>query len=157
MGDNRDNSTDSRVPPDQGGVGYVPDRNIFGYVSTDAGGRGEPIEMIDFLVDGRNYIGKRITITGCKFSIVSAKTIACVAFKIAEDTKIPNAIGQVLIASQSLEKESLRRALRNCSDFNTRRECSGDVTGTVFDLFADLGVNSSTLAINCATIKWAIP
>ena len=24
MGDNRDNSTDSRVPPDQGGVGYVP-------------------------------------------------------------------------------------------------------------------------------------
>ena len=27
MGDNRDNSTDSRVPPDQGGVGYVPFEN----------------------------------------------------------------------------------------------------------------------------------
>ncbi len=30
MGDNRDNSTDSRVPQDQGGVGYVPFENIEG-------------------------------------------------------------------------------------------------------------------------------
>ncbi len=30
MGDNRDNSTDSRVPPDQGGVGYVPYENLIG-------------------------------------------------------------------------------------------------------------------------------
>ena len=30
MGDNRDNSTDSRVPPDQNGVGYVPFDNIEG-------------------------------------------------------------------------------------------------------------------------------
>jgi signal peptidase I len=30
MGDNRDNSTDSRVPPDQGGVGYVPAVNLIG-------------------------------------------------------------------------------------------------------------------------------
>ena len=30
MGDNRDNSLDSRVPPDQGGVGYVPFDNLIG-------------------------------------------------------------------------------------------------------------------------------
>ena len=30
MGDNRDNSTDSRVSPDQGGVGYVPFDNLVG-------------------------------------------------------------------------------------------------------------------------------
>ncbi len=30
MGDNRDNSTDSRVPPDEGGVGYVPFENLVG-------------------------------------------------------------------------------------------------------------------------------
>ena len=30
MGDNRDNSTDSRVPSDQGGVGYVPFENLEG-------------------------------------------------------------------------------------------------------------------------------
>ena len=28
MGDNRDNSTDSRVPPEQGGVGFVPSQNL---------------------------------------------------------------------------------------------------------------------------------
>jgi signal peptidase I len=30
MGDNRDNSTDSRVPPQQNGVGYVPFENLIG-------------------------------------------------------------------------------------------------------------------------------
>jgi signal peptidase I len=30
MGDNRDNSSDSRVPPDKGGVGYVPFDNLIG-------------------------------------------------------------------------------------------------------------------------------
>ena len=30
MGDNRDNSTDSRVPPANGGVGYVPFDNLVG-------------------------------------------------------------------------------------------------------------------------------
>jgi signal peptidase I len=30
MGDNRDNSTDSRVRPEQGGVGYVPFENLIG-------------------------------------------------------------------------------------------------------------------------------
>ena len=30
MGDNRDNSTDSRVPPEQGGVGFVPSQNLVG-------------------------------------------------------------------------------------------------------------------------------
>ena len=32
MGDNRDNSTDSRVSPDQDGVGYVPFKNFLGRV-----------------------------------------------------------------------------------------------------------------------------
>src|SRR5690242_18351361 len=30
MGDNRDNSSDSRIPPSEGGVGYVPFENIVG-------------------------------------------------------------------------------------------------------------------------------
>jgi signal peptidase I len=33
MGDNRDNSLDSRVSPDEGGVGYVPAANLIGRVS----------------------------------------------------------------------------------------------------------------------------
>jgi signal peptidase I len=40
MGDNRDNSLDSRVPPEQGGVGFVPAENLIGradilFFSTD--------------------------------------------------------------------------------------------------------------------------
>jgi signal peptidase I len=44
MGDNRDNSTDSRVPPDQGGVGYVPFENLVGRaeVTFFSVGKGEP-------------------------------------------------------------------------------------------------------------------
>jgi len=41
MGDNRDNSSDSRVPPDRGGVGYVPFDNLIGRA-----------EVIFFSVDG---------------------------------------------------------------------------------------------------------
>ncbi len=116
------------------------------------------IELIDFLVDGRSYIGKRATIIGCQFSFAAADGVACIAFKIEKDTNFPNALGQVLIAGPSLEKESLRRALRNCSDYNTRQECSGDVTGTVFDVFAELGVKDSPiLGIKNATIKWVVP
>jgi signal peptidase I len=44
MGDNRDNSTDSRVPPTSGGVGYVPFENLVGraeiiFFSVDEGAR----------------------------------------------------------------------------------------------------------------------
>jgi signal peptidase I len=44
MGDNRDNSTDSRVPPDQGGVGYVPFENLVGKAKLIffSVGKGEP-------------------------------------------------------------------------------------------------------------------
>ncbi len=41
MGDNRDNSSDSRVPPDKGGVGFVPFVNLVGRA-----------EVIFFSVDG---------------------------------------------------------------------------------------------------------
>jgi signal peptidase I len=41
MGDNRDNSADSRIPPARGGVGYVPFENIIGRA-----------EIIFFSIDG---------------------------------------------------------------------------------------------------------
>ncbi len=45
MGDNRDNSTDSRVPPEQGGVGFVPLENFVGraeviFFSVEEGAEG---------------------------------------------------------------------------------------------------------------------
>jgi signal peptidase I len=48
LGDNRDNSTDSRIPPERDGVGFVPLENIIGrakliYFSTDAGQKPAPL------------------------------------------------------------------------------------------------------------------
>jgi signal peptidase I len=45
MGDNRDNSTDSRVPREQGGVGFVPFENFVGraeiiFFSVEEGSEG---------------------------------------------------------------------------------------------------------------------
>jgi signal peptidase I len=49
MGDNRDNSTDSRVPQERGGVGYVPFENLIGKaqivffsIGSDADGKPTP-------------------------------------------------------------------------------------------------------------------
>jgi signal peptidase I len=44
MGDNRDNSTDSRISPDQGGVGFVPFENLVGRAELIffSVGKGEP-------------------------------------------------------------------------------------------------------------------
>lgn len=113
------------------------------------------ISLIDFLVDGRNYLGKRITITGCQFTFAAADSITCVAYKITDQF---NSQGEVMVDSQSLERGSLRRALHNCFDFNTRPECAGDITGMVVDIFTDLGVNNyPILGIKNATIKWSMP
>ncbi|SNB71471.1 signal peptidase I Serine peptidase. MEROPS family S26A [Rhodoblastus acidophilus] len=48
MGDNRDNSTDSRVPPDQGGVGYVPFENLEGRAEVTFFSVGEGAAAYEF-------------------------------------------------------------------------------------------------------------
>ena len=45
MGDNRDNSTDSRVPPFRNGVGFVPFENLVGRA-----------DMLFFSTDGKRAI-----------------------------------------------------------------------------------------------------
>ena len=55
MGDNRDNSTDSRVPPDQGGVGFVPFDNLVGRAELIffSVGKGEPAwAVLGMALDG---------------------------------------------------------------------------------------------------------
>ncbi len=50
MGDNRDNSTDSRISPEQGGVGFVPFENIIGraaliFFAASADAAGKPLAV----------------------------------------------------------------------------------------------------------------
>ena len=107
----------------------------------------------DFLVDGRSFLGKRVTITGCQFAWSGNDAITCIAVQGG------NLSGGVLINGPTLERESLRRALRQCpGDPNTKgtqSECTGYVTGLVYDVFAELGVpNHPALGIKNATISW---
>jgi hypothetical protein len=119
----------------------------------------------DFLVDGRSDIGKRVTVTGCQFMFASADSITCAAVKIGNNGS-PSFLGQILIEGSSLERENLRRALNNCTDFPPRigKECSGDVTGTVYDVFSEIyakwGLKYDgplTLGLKNSAIEWAVP
>ena len=48
MGDNRDNSLDSRVSADQGGVGFVPEENLVARVDRLLGSRNPDVGWLDF-------------------------------------------------------------------------------------------------------------
>jgi signal peptidase I len=48
MGDNRDNSLDSRVPADQGGVGFVPEENLVARVDRLLVSRNPDVGWLDF-------------------------------------------------------------------------------------------------------------
>jgi hypothetical protein len=97
------------------------------------------IELIDFLVDGRDYVGQRVTITGCQFADADTDTVWC-----------KTRGGHITAHSPTMERESLRYALRNCAalGFESKQECMGDITGTV------TLHNVYGLLITDAAIKW---
>lgn len=64
MGDNRDNSSDSRVPPEAGGLGLVPIENIVGRAefttfSLDGSATLNPLTWLSSLREGRAFISLR--------------------------------------------------------------------------------------------------
>jgi len=97
------------------------------------------LDSIDFLVDGRDLIGKRVTVTDCKFRSASSTFVVCGA---------PNGTGSIYIDSDSLERESLRRALRTCAGYEESPQCRGSVTGIV-------SLQSGGPYLRDATIEWA--
>lgn len=113
------------------------------------------IYIIDFLVDGRSYMGKEITIRGCHFGNASAFGIDCLAFKENGSDRSADWLGTVIIDGPTLDRESLRRALRTCTDFGRRPQCTGDITGTVYDPYAELGVRgNAVIGVKNASITW---
>jgi hypothetical protein len=81
------------------------------------------LDIIDFLVDGQDHIGKTVTITNCRFGMATDSVVLCSA----------GSPGNVSIDSKSLQREDLRKALRECSGFTltTPSACTGSVTGIV--------------------------
>lgn len=87
----------------------------------DAAAEIKTVDIIDFLVDGGDLVGKTVTITGCKFAAATASSVLCSA----------GTQGNAFIDSKTLDREDLRRALRNCGGFIAPPQCIGSVTGQV--------------------------
>jgi predicted peptidase len=97
------------------------------------------LDAIDFLVDAPDLIGKRVTVTGCSFGSASSTSVVC---------RAPNNTGSIFIESGSMDRESLRRALKTCAGYEQHAHCRGSVTGIVSS-----GIFSPRLGD--ATIDWA--
>jgi hypothetical protein len=80
-------------------------------------------ETIDFLVDAKDLMGKRVTVTDCSFTNANSTSVTCAD---------PNYTAFFEIESDTLAGESLRRALTTCADFKFKDiQCHGSVTGIV--------------------------
>jgi hypothetical protein len=79
------------------------------------------MDVIDFLVDWRGFIGQTVTVTGCSLQQAGDKVVVCSA----------GSQGMFFIDGNTLSREDLRRALRKCAGFEKGDECRVDVTGNV--------------------------
>lgn len=87
----------------------------------EAAAESKTVDIIDFLVDGADLVGKTVTITGCKFTAATDTSVLCSA----------GTQGNAFIDSKTLDREDLRRALRSCGGFIAPPPCIGSVTGQV--------------------------
>jgi hypothetical protein len=99
-------------------------------------------EIIDYLVDAKDLVGKRITVTDCSFTNADTTSVTCAD---------PNYRFFFNIESDTLDGVSLRRALTTCGPgFKFKDiQCHGSVTGIVSP-----GPHDSR-RLRDATIEWA--
>ncbi len=96
------------------------------------------MDVVDFLVDWKSLVGQTVTVTGCSLEHADTTYVACSA----------GSQGSLFVHSDTLAREDLRRALRECAGFENGDECRADVTGNVSgDAFGAELTN--------AAIKWA--
>ena len=79
------------------------------------------MDVIDFLVDWRSLLRQTVTVTGCLLQQAEATSVVCSA----------GSQGMFFIDGDTLAREGLRRALRECAGFEKGDECRVDVTGEV--------------------------
>jgi hypothetical protein len=99
------------------------------------------LDATDYIVDAPDLIGKRVTVTGCSFESADSYFVVCRTRNIAGRNSI-------FINSDSLERESLRRALKTCTASTPNAQCRGSVTGIVSPALR-------TPTLKDATIEWA--
>jgi hypothetical protein len=97
------------------------------------------MDAVDFLVDRASFLGRRVTVTGCQIVFANANQVQC---------RVNNGgSSSFYVDAKSLDRESLRRALKVCTGYEARRECEADITGVVVKVLNDPGLKD-------ATFKW---
>lgn len=81
----------------------------------------QKMDILDFMVDGKDLVGKTVIVTGCKFKGADTMSVLCSA----------GMQGNISIESNTLDKEDFRRALKTCAGLASSETCAGSVTGTV--------------------------
>lgn len=102
-----------------------------------SGARAQTLDVVDFLANGRDLVGKTVTVTGCNFTAASTLGVLC-STRVASFT----------IDFRSLDRGDLHRALRQCSGIIAQPGCAGNVTGVV-------SPSSTTVVLKNAKIEWA--
>lgn len=78
------------------------------------------VEMLDFIVDWRNYIGKEVILVGGAIALASN-----------EDAMLSSRAGQVALWPPWLNREDLRYVLKYCAGVDRGPACQRPVAGTV--------------------------
>ena len=102
----------------------------------NAGARAQTLDVVDFLANGSDLVGKTVTVTGCNFTAASTLGVLC-STRVASFT----------IDFRSLDRGDLHRALRQCSGIIAQPGCAGNVTGLV-------SPSSTTVVLKNAKIEW---
>jgi hypothetical protein len=82
------------------------------------------VDIIDYIVDWKQYVDQTITVTNCGIKSASQLLVACSA---------SDARGSIVLNSDTMAREDFRRALRDCSGmaFEVGDECQAAVTGVI--------------------------
>ena len=127
------------LPPPKPGDGsalpsdVAPSTKSTDRVSPPVGVASDPktMDAIDFLVDGKEMVGKWVTVTGCSIQVVG-NFVTC---------QVP--VGYFWVDKDSLSKEDLRQSMRQCSPTSP---CPADVTGVVDTWFDGLTLRQGKIA-----------
>jgi hypothetical protein len=94
-----------------------------------------PVTVIDLLVDPEQYVDKMVTFECSKFYAADRHSVWC---KYRDQN--------ISLSSDSMKKDSLRKALTECGGFMTPPTCAGTVTGTLrISMFNMLSITNASI------------
>lgn len=111
-------------------------------ISNAAAQEAAKIDPVDFVVDGRDMLQKRITLAGCHLVGANQYWVSC--------RSPSNPTITIPIDAKTLEMEDFRRALKECAAYDATERCQGEVSGVVAS-----GI-SGTVGLRNGRIAWTV-